>query len=141
MLFINNQTLGVNHCTALPARLVRSRGCRFKITASLLPLTRQQAVDGVAAASASTKPGQDSKHPESYIDPTLKYGLNLVLPQTIRRGLNFDAGYDRWEGLPTMQADYFLPIKGWKDKSIFLSPRISLTGTKRAFRSAGDSAT
>ena len=91
----------------------------------------------LAAASASTKPGRDSKHPESYIDPTLKYGLNLVLPQTIRRGLNFDAGYDRWEGLPTMQADYFLPIKGWKDKSIFLSPRISLTGTKESFSIGG----
>jgi hypothetical protein len=32
-----------------------------------------------------------------------------------------------------MQADYFLPVKGWKDKSVFFSPRISLTGAKESF--------
>jgi len=73
------------------------------------------------------------KQPEYYIDPALNHGLNLVLPQTIRKGLRFDAGFDRWEGLPTMQADYFLPIKGWNDKSIFFSPRISLNGTKESY--------
>ena len=73
------------------------------------------------------------KQPERYIDPTVKYGLNLVLPPTIRKGLSFDAGYDRWEGLPTVQADYFLPIKGWSDKSIFFSPRISLNGSKESY--------
>lgn len=73
------------------------------------------------------------KQPERYIDPTVKYGLNLVLPPTIRKGLSFDAGYDRWEGLPTVQADYFLPVKGWSDKSIFFSPRISLNGSKESY--------
>ena len=73
------------------------------------------------------------KGPEHDIDPALRHGLKLVLPKTIRNGLIFDAGYDKWEGLPTVQADYFLPIKGWKDKSIFFSPRISLNGTKESY--------
>ncbi|MBI4964919.1 MAG: inverse autotransporter beta domain-containing protein [Desulfomonile tiedjei] len=73
------------------------------------------------------------KSPEHYIDPALNHGLKLVLPQTIRQGLRFDAGYDKWEGLPTMQADYFLPVKGWTDKSVFFSPRISLNGTKESY--------
>ena len=90
-----------------------------------------------ALLSVNSRQSQDPQHPDKYIDTTLKYGLNLVLPQTIRRGLNFDAGYDRWEGLPTLQADYFLPIKGWKDKSIFFSPRISLTGAKESFSIGG----
>jgi hypothetical protein len=73
------------------------------------------------------------KGPEQDLDPALRYGLNLVLPETIRRGLTFDAGYDKWAGLPTVQADYFLPIKGWTDKSIFFSPRISLKGTEESY--------
>jgi len=97
----------------------------------------QRVLADLAAASANTRQRKDSQRPESFIDPTVKHGLNLVLPQTIRRGLNFDAGYDRWEGLPTMQADYFLPIKGWKDKSVFFSPRISLTGPKESFSIGG----
>ncbi|MEI7448163.1 MAG: hypothetical protein WCJ75_00960 [Desulfomonile sp.] len=76
---------------------------------------------------------QHSPWPEHFIDPTLNYGLSLVLPQSIRKGLEFGAGYDRWEGLPTVNADYFLPIKGWSDKSVFFSPRVSLTGTKESF--------
>jgi hypothetical protein len=91
----------------------------------------------LATASAITKQNRSPQRPENHIDSTLKHGLNLVLPQTIRRGLNFDAGYDRWEGLPTMQADYFLPVKGWKDKSVFFSPRISLTGAKESFSIGG----
>ncbi len=87
----------------------------------------------LAAASASTKQKKAAKRPETYIDPAVKYGLKLVLPRTIRRGLNFDAGYDRWEGLPTIHADYFLPIKGWTDKSLFFSPRVSLTSPKETF--------
>jgi hypothetical protein len=74
-----------------------------------------------------------SKSPEHYIDPTLNYGLTLVLPDTLRKGLKFDAGYDRWEGLPTVQADYFLPVKGWSDKSLFFSPRVALSGTKETY--------
>ena len=82
-------------------------------------------------------PGQskpfETPSPELYIDRTVRYGLNLVLPQTIQKGLNFGAGYDRWEGLPTVSADYFLPVKAWSDKSIFFSPRVNLTSKCETF--------
>jgi Inverse autotransporter, beta-domain len=97
----------------------------------------QKLLQDLASASVKPKRTPSPPHPERYIDSTVKYGLKMVLPQTIRRGLNFDAGYDRWAGLPTMQADYFLPVKGWKDKSIFFSPRVSLTGTKESFSIGG----
>jgi hypothetical protein len=73
------------------------------------------------------------KWPEQYIDPTFNYGLKLVLPEVVRKGLSVDAGYDRWEGLPTMRVDYFLPIKAWTDKSVFFSPRVCLTGQRESF--------
>lgn len=76
---------------------------------------------------------QQIQWPEYYIDPTLNHGLNLVLPQAVRKGLEFNGGYDRREGLPTLNVDYFLPIKGWSDKSLFLSPRLSLTAGKESF--------
>jgi hypothetical protein len=75
---------------------------------------------------------KEPEMPELYIDPTLKYGLNLVLPQSVQKRLNFDSGYDRWEGLPTMQMDYFLPVSCWSDKSLFVAPRISLTGARES---------
>ncbi len=71
--------------------------------------------------------------PELYIDTTLRQGLNEVLPQAFRKGLDFGASYDRTLGLPTMQFDYFLPIKAWNDKNVFLTPRCSLSGTKETF--------
>lgn len=71
--------------------------------------------------------------PEQYIEPAMNYGLNLVLPKPLRDGLMLDAGYDRWAGMPTLKADYFLPVKAWSDKSIFLTPRLSLTGTRETF--------
>lgn len=74
-----------------------------------------------------------AKLPEQYIDPTINYGLSLVLPDPLRKGLKFDAGYDRWEGLPTLQADYFLPMKAWNDKSLFVSPRVALSGGKESY--------
>lgn len=70
---------------------------------------------------------------ELHIEPALKQGLNLILPTTLQRNLNFDAGYDRWEGVPTVSLDYFLPIKGWNDKSLFFTPRISMTGIRESF--------
>jgi hypothetical protein len=79
----------------------------------------------------------NERPPETVIDPTLKYGLNLVLPQAIRRNLTFDAGYDRWAGLPTVKAEYFVPVKAWTDKSFYLCPEISLTGTKESFSLGG----
>lgn len=75
--------------------------------------------------------------PEQYIDPTFNYGLKLVLPDRVRKGLSVDAGYDRWEGLPTMRADYFVPIKAWTNKSVFFSPRVCLTGQRQSFSLGG----
>jgi hypothetical protein len=77
------------------------------------------------------------KWPENYIEPTLRHGLNLVLPQTIRNSLQVDAGYDRLQGLPTFKADYFLPIKAWNDKSLFLDPRFSLDAKNETFSIGG----
>ena len=73
------------------------------------------------------------KWPENYIEPTVRYGLDLVLPKSVRSGLHCDAGYNRFEGLPTLTADYFLPIKAWTDKTLFLSPRVSLEGKNESF--------
>jgi hypothetical protein len=70
---------------------------------------------------------------ELHMEPAVKQGLNLILPSTLQKNLNFDAGYDRWEGLPTLSMDYFLPLKGWSDKSVFFSPRVSLTGGSESF--------
>ncbi len=75
--------------------------------------------------------------PESYIHPTIEYALNMVLPETLRQGLEFGAGYDRWTGHPTVTAEYFLPVKAWKDKSLFVAPRISLDATRESFSVAG----
>jgi hypothetical protein len=73
------------------------------------------------------------KWPENYIEPTLRYGLDMVLPENVRNGLDFDAGYNRWEGLPTLQADYFLPVRAWNDKSLFVTPRLSLEAKEESF--------
>jgi hypothetical protein len=67
---------------------------------------------------------------EHYIGSTLRHGLDLVLPQPIRKNLDVDAGYDKWYGLPTLTADFFLPVRAWNDKSIFVSPRWYMTGTR-----------
>ena len=71
--------------------------------------------------------------PELYIGTTLRQGLNEVLPPSFRKGLDFGASYDSAAGLPTIQFDYFLPIRAWNDKSIFLTPRASLSGAKETF--------
>lgn len=76
---------------------------------------------------------QPIQWPEYFINPAVNYGLNMVLPEAMRKGLEFNAGYDRWEGLPTLHADYFLPIKGWSDKSLFVAPKLSLTGGRESF--------
>ncbi len=71
-------------------------------------------------------------HPELYLDSTLRHSLNLVLPATVRQGLNLGASYDRWTNRPTLNLDYFLPVKAWNDKSIFFNPRVSLTGSRES---------
>jgi hypothetical protein len=73
------------------------------------------------------------KWPENYIEPTVSYGLDLVLPKNVRSGLNCDAGYNRFEGLPTLKADYFQPVKAWNDKTLFVTPRMSLEGKTESF--------
>lgn len=79
---------------------------------------------------AGTARVKEVARPERFIDPAVKYGLNFVLPDTIRNGLIFDAGYDRWSGATTLKMDYFMPVKAWSDKSLFVSPRLCLTGTR-----------
>ena len=71
--------------------------------------------------------------PEPYIGTTLRQGLNEALPPAFRKGLDFGASYDSAAGLPTIQCDYFLPIRAWNDKSVFLTPRASLSGAKETF--------
>ncbi|MDQ7783179.1 MAG: hypothetical protein RDU20_09880 [Desulfomonilaceae bacterium] len=86
-----------------------------------------------AELSAEASAPVELPWPEQYIDPALNYSLGLVIPQRYREGLQLDAGYDRWQGLPTVQADYFLSIKHWSDKSIFFAPRLSLTGGEETY--------
>jgi hypothetical protein len=74
-----------------------------------------------------------TENPEMYLESSFKQGLNTMLPKTIQRNLKLDPGYDKWEGLPTLQAEFFLPFADWSDKSIFLTPRMSLTGSKESF--------
>ena len=76
---------------------------------------------------------QEPEMPELYIGTTLRQGLNEVLPRPFRNGLDFGASYDSAAGLPTLQFDYFLPIRAWNDKSLFITPRTSLSGAKETF--------
>lgn len=73
------------------------------------------------------------KWPENYIEPTVSYGLDMVLPKNVRSGLSCDAGYNRFEGLPTLKLDYFLPVKAWTDKTFFITPRVSLEAKTESF--------
>jgi hypothetical protein len=75
----------------------------------------------------------EMKWPENYIEPTVSYGLDLVLPKNVRSGLVCDAGYNRFAGLPTLKADYFLPVRAWNDKTLFLTPRMSLEAKTESF--------
>lgn len=73
---------------------------------------------------------QETPWPEYYIDPTVDYGLSLLLPEFMKHGLDVDTSYDRWEGLPTLRVDYFQSTKVWPDKTFFLSPRVLLSGSE-----------
>ncbi len=86
-----------------------------------------------AMLSAESPDPVEPPWPEQYLDPTVDHSLSLVIPETYRQGLQLDTGYDRWQGLPTMQADYFVPVKHWSDKSIFFAPRVSLTGSEETY--------
>jgi hypothetical protein len=100
---------------------------------SILNSLNQEFLNKLASAGKS----KESPVPELYIDPTVKYGLNLILPRPVQKQLNCDTGYDRWEGLPTVSLDYFLALKSWNDKSVFFFPRLSLTGSRETFSIGG----
>ena len=80
---------------------------------------------------------QDVAWPEDYISPTVNYGLSLVLPHFVREGLEFSASYDRWEGLPTLSADYFQSLKVWSYKTLFVRTRINLSGKEERLSFGG----
>ena len=50
--------------------------------------------------------------PELYIDTTLRQGLNEVLPQALRKGLDFGASYDLYIGLAHNAIRLFPSDKG-----------------------------
>jgi hypothetical protein len=77
------------------------------------------------------------KWPEYYIDPTLKHGLSLLLPTSVRQAINIDANYDRWHSTPILDVDCFLSLQSWKDKCLFLAPRVSLTSDREAISLGG----
>jgi len=87
----------------------------------------------LSKSSSDLAKNQQGAVPDSYISPTLHQWLNLVLPSPVQKGLDLSAGYDQWEGLPTMRAEYFLPIKAWSDKSVFVCPRLNLTRSDETF--------
>lgn len=70
---------------------------------------------------------------EPYIPAVINYGLNQALPSNISRGIEMDAGWDQLSGSPTLRLDYFQAIKAWNDKSVFLSPRVSLNGVRENY--------
>jgi len=90
-------------------------------------------VQYLSKASSDLAKNQQAFIPDSYVAPMLNQWLNMVLPITLRTGLDLGAGYDQWEGLATMRAEYFLPVKAWSDKSIFVSPRLNLTRSEETF--------
>lgn len=81
----------------------------------------------------SHKPKANNINIERYIPQTINYGLSLALPATIRKGLEIDAGWDKWNKEPAFKFDYFLPVRGWNDKSIFFSPRMSVNAGRESF--------
>jgi hypothetical protein len=72
-------------------------------------------------------------HSERYLPYTLNHGLRMALPAPMRNNFDFDAGYDKWRGLPTFKMDCFIPVKAWPDKSVFFTPRALLTGNKESY--------
>jgi hypothetical protein len=70
--------------------------------------------------------------PDFYLNSMLRQGLNLVLPQPVQKGLKFEAGYDRFEHLPTGQIDLFIPLRSRPDKTMFFAPRFSFSGSRES---------
>ncbi len=91
----------------------------------------------LSKSASDLSKNQQASVPDSYLAPTLNQWLNLALPTPVKQGLDVGAGYDHWEGLPTLRAEYFMPVKAWPDKSIFVSPRVNLTRTDETFSLCG----
>lgn len=70
---------------------------------------------------------------ESYVPAVINYGLSQTLPSNISRGIEMDVGWDHFRGAPILKLDYFQAIKAWNDKSVFLSPRVSLNGIAESY--------
>ena len=74
----------------------------------------------------------ESESPDLYMEQGAKLGLKKVLPEPMNRNLSFSAGYDQWKKIPTLKADYLLPIKAWPDKTVLFQPRINLGHTNES---------
>jgi hypothetical protein len=122
----------LSYIITYPSIIVLAYALTAQAASNPWPKTKNNYTTGAVSAIYANKT-IETPWPEQYIAPSVNYGLNLVLPDSMQKGLDFSAGYDRTHGLPTIKADYFLPIKAWNDKSIFLSPRISLTGPRESF--------
>lgn len=74
---------------------------------------------------------EESRWPEYYIDPTLDYALTKVLPQSFRKTLDLDLGFDRWIGLATGKADCFFSTTSREGAAaVFFNPALVFTGAK-----------
>ncbi|MGD9818506.1 MAG: carboxypeptidase-like regulatory domain-containing protein [Desulfomonilaceae bacterium] len=103
-------------------------------------LSNPHYVEAPSIALQFVQPSQRPKevhHIEPYIPRTINYGLSLALPSNIHKGLDVDAGWDRINNSPTFKLDYFLPVRGWNDVSVFLSPRASLNSSREGFSFGG----
>lgn len=87
----------------------------------------------LSKASSDLAKFQEASIPDSYISPTLNQWLNLALPNPVKKGLDLGAGYDQTEGLATLRAEYFVPIRAWSDKSVFLAPRVNISRSDEMF--------
>ncbi len=78
-------------------------------------------------------PDNSVQSAERYLPYTLNYGLRMALPNPMKNNVNFNAGFDKTHGLPTMNLDCFFPARAWNDKSVFFDPRVSITGYNESF--------
>ncbi len=108
-------------CELLKNQSIKQPGYKTKL--ELTNLYKEKAPEPKLKQTAS---------PETYIDTTVKFGLNKIIPKSVQKNLHYNVGYDRLEGLPTLQFDYFLPIRHWSDKSVFFAPRLSVTGSRES---------
>lgn len=75
---------------------------------------------------------KEVRFPEFYLDTALQHSMKLFLPEVSLKKFSFSGGYDRWEGLPTLKFDCYVPLLNWWDRSVFVAPRVSLDGTRES---------